>query len=250
MIEFYHSMGISSYELFQVILCALGIGMAKTGLGGIGLLVVPIMAGIFGPKESTGILLIILILADIFGVGFYYRHAEINKLIQLAPSTLLGILIGVLVGDRIDAYQFRFVMGTVVIIGAVLMTFQPNNKNNGRVSFFYSYTVGSLAGFSTMVGNAAGPIMTIYFLSIGFQKNKFIGTTAWFFLLVNIFKVPFHMFFWKTIDLSIILFDLSLFPVIIFGALLGVYIVKRIPEKPYRIILILSVFLSTAKLFI
>ena len=136
MIEFYHSMGISSYELFQVILCALGIGMAKTGLGGIGLLVVPIMAGIFGPKESTGILLIILILADIFGVGFYYRHAEISKLIQLAPSTLLGILIGVLVGDRIDAYQFRFVMGTVVIIGAVLMIFQPNNKNNGRVSFF------------------------------------------------------------------------------------------------------------------
>ena len=101
-----------------------------------------------------------------------------------------------------------------------------------------------------MIGNAAGPVMTIYFLSIGFKKNKFIGTAAWFFLFVNVFKVPFHIIFWKTINTSIFLFGLSLSPFIIFGAYTGFWIVQKIPEKPYRIFLITSIFLSTLKLIV
>jgi len=99
-----------------------------------------------------------------------------------------------------------------------------------------------------MIGNAAGPVMTVYFLSIGFKKNKFIGTAAWFFLAVNIFKVPFHIFSWKTINLSILYFGLSLVPFIVIGALSGVWVVKKIPEKPYRLILFVSVLLSVLKL--
>ena len=101
-----------------------------------------------------------------------------------------------------------------------------------------------------MVGNAAGPVMTIYFLSLGFKKNKFIGTAAWFFLFVNVFKVPFHVFVWKTIDTSVLLFGLSLFPFIILGAYIGFWIVQKIPEKPYRILLIASILLSTLKLIV
>ena len=101
-----------------------------------------------------------------------------------------------------------------------------------------------------MIGNAEGPIMSIYFLSMGFDKNKFIGTVAWFFLFVNLFKVPMHVFIWKTIDLNILLFDLSLFPFILVGAVTGVWIVKKIPERPYKIFVIVSVILSTFNLFI
>ena len=83
MIEFYSSFNFNSIQWIQVAFCAIGIGMAKTGLGGIGLLVVPIMASLFGVKSSTGVLLILLILADFLGVGFYHRHANINILIKL-----------------------------------------------------------------------------------------------------------------------------------------------------------------------
>jgi hypothetical protein len=114
----------------------------------------------------------------------------------------------------------------------------------------FSIAVGFLGGFITMIGNAAGPIMSIYFLSMGFDKNKFIGTAAWFFLFVNLFKVPMHVFIWKTIDLNILLFDLSLFPFILVGAVTGVWIVKKIPERPYKIFVIVSVILSTFNLFI
>ena len=223
--------------------------MAKTGLGGIGLLVVPVMASIFGAKSSTGILLIILILADFFGVLYYHQHADTKKLIKLAPSTIIGILIGVFAGNQVNEKQFKLFLAIVVILGAFLMLFNKKKKTTDKDSnFLITSFFGILAGLSTMIGNAAGPVMTIYFLSIGFKKNKFIGTAAWFFLLVNIFKVPFHMYTWKTINLSIIYFGFTFTPLIILGALSGVWVVKKIPEKPYRIFLIFSVFLSILKL--
>ena len=95
-------MGLTSFELLLIALCAIGVGMAKTGLGGLGMVVVPILANIFGPKSSTGILLLLLIMADFFGVWYYHRHAELKKIIQLMPSALIGIIIGVYIGDKIS----------------------------------------------------------------------------------------------------------------------------------------------------
>ncbi|SVA72074.1 uncharacterized protein METZ01_LOCUS124928 [marine metagenome] len=227
-------------------LCAIGIGMAKTGLGGLGMLVVPVLANIFGAKSSTGILLILLIMADIFGVRYYHMHADMRQLVKLIPSTIIGIVTGVFVGDQISDEYFQLLL-VIVIISGVLMTVIKVEIKERKI---FSIIVGFLGGFVTMIGNAAGPIMSIYFLSMGFNKNKFIGTAAWFFLFVNLFKVPFHIFIWNTIDLEIFLFDLSLFPLILIGAIIGVWIVKKIPERPYKIFVIVSVVLSTFNLFI
>ena len=186
-------------------LCAIGIGMAKTGLGGLGMIVVPVMANIFGAKSSTGILLLLLIMADFFGVRYYHMHADMRQLVKLIPSTIIGIVTGVFVGDQISDEYFQLLL-VIVIISGVLMTVIKVEIKERKI---FSIIVGFLGGFVTMIGNAAGPIMSIYFLSMGFDKNKFIGTAAWFFLFVNLFKVPFHVFIWDTIDLDILLFDLS-----------------------------------------
>ena len=227
-------------------LCAIGIGMAKTGLGGLGMIVVPVMANIFGAKSSTGILLLLLIMADFFGVRYYHMHADMRQLVKLIPSTIIGIVTGVFVGDQISDEYFQLLLVIVIISGVLMTVIKVEIKENK----IFSIIVGFLGGFITMIGNAAGPIMAIYFLSMGFNKNKFIGTAAWFFLFVNLFKVPFHVFIWDTIDLDILLFDLSLFPLILIGALIGVWIVKKIPERPYKIFVILSVVLSIFNLFI
>ena len=227
-------------------LSAIGIGMAKTGLGGLGMVVVPVMANIFGAKSSTGVLLLLLIMADFFGVRYYHMHAEIRQLLKLIPSTIIGILTGVFIGDILSEAHFQLLLGAVIIIGAVMMIINFETKENK----LFSVIVGFLGGFITMIGNAAGPIMSIYFLSMGFNKNKFIGTVAWFFLCVNLFKVPLHIFIWKTISMEILFFDLILLPFILVGAVLGVWIVKKIPERPYKIIVIGSVILSTVNLFI
>ena len=227
-------------------LCAVGIGMAKTGLGGLGMVVVPVMANIFGAKSSTGILLLLLIMADFFGVRYYHMHADMQRLVKLIPSTIIGILTGVLIGDVLSDEDFRLLLAGVIIAGAVMMIIKIDIKENK----IFSIVIGFLGGFITMIGNAAGPIMSIYFLSMGFDKNKFIGAVAWFFLFVNLFKAPFHVFIWNTINLEILLFDLCLFPLILIGAIIGVWIVKKIPERPYKIFVIVSVVLSTFNLFI
>ena len=151
-----------------------------------------------------------------------------------------------MIGDVLSDEDFRLLLAGVIIAGAVMMIIKVDIKENK----IFSIVIGFLGGFITMIGNAAGPIMSIYFLSMGFNKNKFIGTAAWFFLFVNFFKVPFHVFIWNTIDLDILLFDLSLFPLILIGAIIGVWIVKKIPERPYKIFVILSVVLSIFNLFI
>ena len=99
-----------------------------------------------------------------------------------------------------------------------------------------------------MIGNSAGPIMSIYFLAMGLEKNRFIGTGAWFFLMVNLFKLPFHIFIWETIDKKTFLFDLALIPAIVLGAFMGGWIGKKIPDKPYRVIVIVSVVLAALQM--
>ena len=151
-----------------------------------------------------------------------------------------------MIGDVLSDEDFRLLLAGVIIAGAVMMIIKVDKKENK----IFSIVIGFLGGFITMIGNAAGPIMAIYFLAMGFDKNKFIGTAAWFFLFVNLFKVPLHVFIWNTINLEILLFDLCLFPLILIGAIIGVWIVKKIPERPYKIFVIVSAILSTFNLFI
>ena len=176
-----------------MLLCAIGVGMAKTGLGGLGMVVVPVLANVFGSKSSTGILLLLLIMADLFGVYYYHRYAELKKIIQLLPSALVGIFIGVYIGDKISDGQFQVLLGLIIIAGVLMTMIKIDVKENKGLSII----IGFLGGFITMVGNAAGPIMSIYFLSMGFEKNKFIGTAAWFFLLLTLLKFLFILFFGK-----------------------------------------------------
>ena len=115
-------------------MCAIGVGMAKTGLGGFGMVVVPILANIFGPKSSTGILLLLLIMADFFGVWYYHRHAELKKIIQLMPSALVGIIIGVYIGDKISDIQAGFKSG-------ISNLFLYENKNLNEFTSIKNYPV-------------------------------------------------------------------------------------------------------------
>ena len=207
MFDIIHSYSLQLPELSLIFLSAVAIGMAKTGLGGFGMLTVPIMAGIFGAKPSTGIVLILLIIADFFGVWFYHKHADIKLILKLSPSTIFGILLGILIGDRISDAQFTILLSGILILGALVMGANLNNNLKVKPSFLLSFITGSVAGISTMIGNSAGPIMSIYFLAMGLEKNSFIGTGAWFFLFVNLFKLPFHIFIWETIEVTTFLFD-------------------------------------------
>ncbi len=251
MLEFLESFHFTTSDWSWVILCALCVGLAKAGLSGAGMFIVPVLASVFGAKPSTGLLLPMLIMADVIAVSYYHRHADFKLILKLAPATVLGVLVGVVVGDAINAEQFRNLLAIIILGGIVLMVWNQRKKSQESIphNWWFASFAGLMGGFTTMIGNAAGPVMTIYFLSMGLKKNNFIGTAAWFFLLVNVFKVPFHIWSWETITPRTFLFDLTLLPVIIIGGIIGIRIVKLIPEKPYRVFIIASTILAAFKLF-
>jgi uncharacterized protein len=214
---------------------AILIGMSKTGVHGAGMAAVPLMAGIFGGQTSSGIMLPMLCMADAIGVWYYHRHASWEHLKKLFPWTVLGTIAGTYVGGHVDDDVFRLIMAVAIFLSIGLMFWlnRGHREDIPDYKWFAAFT-GVAAGFTSMIGNLAGSVMAIYFLSMRLPKNSFIGTTAWFFLVINLFKIPFHIFAWNTIRVDTVLLNVTALPAIMLGAVAGIYIVKKLSEKTYR----------------
>lgn len=209
--------------------------MSKTGVHGAGMLAVPLLANVFGGQSSSGIMLPMLVMADVLGVRYYHRHASWKHLKILFPWSALGVILGTVVGKYIDDAIFRVIMAVIIITSVVVMLWlERGHKKDVPHQKSFGIGTGIMSGFTSMVGNLAGTVMAVYLLSMRLPKNVFIGTTAWFFMATNWFKVPFHIFSWHTITLNTFLFDLLTLPFIILGAYLGIIIIKRLSEKTYR----------------
>ena len=231
-------------------LCAALIGMSKAGVKGVAMLTIPIMAIIFGGKASTGIVLPMLLLADLFAVRYYKRDAEWKYIWKLLPASVVGIGVAIVVGYYIDDSLFKTFIGVIVIACIALMIYQEIGglKASLTDSWLFGAVFGWLGGFTTMIGNAAGPILTIYLLAMRLPKNGFIGTGAWFFLIVNLIKVPFHILVWGTISWQTFLIDLAALPGIALGFWIGVKIIKLIPEREFRYFIIVMTLLAAIRL--
>lgn len=227
-----------------LILSAMLIGMSKVGVPGVSLIVIPALAMIFGGKPSTGVLLPMLMLADIFGVTYYHRHADWKNLIRMFPWALGGLFLGVWIGDIVNEYWFKKIISVLVFLSLGLMLRKKKESLNYPNRWWYAPLMGILGGFATMMGNVAGPVFAIYLLAMDLPKSRFIGTTAWFFLIINFTKFPLQMFVWNNIKVDYILINLLLLPAIGIGAYLGILLVKRIPEQSYRTFVILITGIS------
>jgi len=215
---------------------ALLIGMAKTGVFGTGMLAVPLLATVFGGQRSSGILLPILVMADAMAVWYYHRHASWAHLKVLFPWAALGVILGAITGKLINDHIFKMAMAIIIGVSVVIMLWLEKLGDPNKIPKAKSFTIttGVAGGFTSMVGNLAGSVMNVYLLSMKLPKNGFIGTTAWFFLVLNWFKVPFHVFVWHTISLNILLMDILMLPAIILGAYLGIITVRKLSDTMYR----------------
>jgi uncharacterized membrane protein YfcA len=243
------------FSIIQWILLAVSamfIGMSKVGVPGISMIVVPTLAIIFGGKASTGILLPILMMADLFGVAFYHRHAQWRYFWKLLPWALIGIGIALWVGKVVNDELFKNLIAILVFGSIGLMLWKDRRKGTDFFpdSWWFAASMGILGGFATMIGNVAGPIFAIYLLAMHLPKNSFIGTGAWFFLVVNFLKFPLHIFVWETINWSTLTLDLMLLPAIAVGAFIGIVLVKKISDKTYRTAVIVVTALSAFLLLI
>ncbi len=246
MIDFFLE-SVQSYQLTTMdwllfVFAGMLISVSKAGIKGITILAVPTLAIVFGAKTSTGIMLPILMFLDVLAVYFYTRYLDKAVLLKLLPWTVLGVLLGVWLGDYLNEDQFKKIMAWIVLI-CVGLLFWWDSKPDRKVptSIWFAAVLGVGVGFTTMIGNLAGPLMAIYLIAMGLNKNEFIGTGAWLFFIINIFKFPFHMFVWKTISAQSLMMNLALIPALIFFFYLGYRTVKLIKNNHYKkMILVLT----------
>lgn len=214
---------------------ALVVGVSKTGISGLGMLAVVLFAQIMPAKQATGIVLPLLCFGDLAAVASYRRHAKWGYLWRLFPWTAAGVVIGYFALTRIDEHQARVVIGGIVL---ALVALHVARRVRAKASdeahgWWFAPVVGVLAGFTTLVANAAGPLMTVYLLAMQLPKLEFVGTGAVFFMLLNFFKVPFM------VDLGLInaasfRLNLLLAPVVFAGAWLGRQILAKLNQRLFE----------------
>jgi len=245
---------IYSFFSLPFLLAALGaflLGIAKSGVKGIAVFIVILFVFAFGAKASTGVLMPLLIGGDIFAIIYYKKHADWKYIFILIPWMILGVILGTYFGNLLDENTFRLGMAGLILLTTLLLLFwerYPLKQVPSHWSFAGS--LGVLAGFTTMIGNLAGAVTNIYFLAMRLPKNVFIGTSAYVFFIINLFKVPFHVYIWETINLGSFLTSLSYFPFLFLGLFVGVKVVARINDKNYRKLILILTAIGSVVLFL
>lgn len=230
---------LPAYAWALLALAAIIVGFSKTALPGINTVSIAIFAALMPARESTGALLILLIVGDIFAVWSYRKHASWPTILRLAPAVIGGMILGAVFLGLADDGWVRRVIGAILML-VVLFTvwrrwISQGHTVSGRAASGRAASIGygSLSGFTTMVANAGGPVMSMYFLAAKFPVKEFLGTAAWFFAIINVTKLPFSIGL-GLIDEGSLLLDALLIPGVIVGALAGRWVAGRVPQKVFE----------------
>jgi uncharacterized protein len=225
-------------EWVLLAVAALLVGFSKTAIGGGTAIAVAIFATVLPARESTGALLPLLLCADVLAVSFYRRHADWSVLWRLFPWVAIGTVIGAAFIARVDNTAMRQTIGVLLLFmigvqifgrGERLRQIIEEGQQGHRV---IAAAVGIAAGFATMVANAASAVMTIYLLLSGLTMLQFLGTGAWFFFIVNAFKLPFSIAL-GLVTVESLTLNLVLVPAVIVGGIVGLYLIRRIKQEAF-----------------
>lgn len=237
-------MHLTYWQLILLAVAAFSSGLSKTGIIGLGILPVALFANVLPARESTGALLPLLLCGDIFGVVYFRKHASWPHLWRLFPWVIAGVIAGYFTLGQVNNRQVQRMIGVILLAMLALNWWRGRQKGDlaARLphSAWFAATIGILAGFATMMANAAGPVMIIYLLALGLPKLVFLGTAAWFFMLVNVFKVPLSVNLGLITPASLVMDGILLFALVP-GALLGPRILQHINQRAFEnMVLILT----------
>ncbi|HEY5792440.1 MAG TPA: sulfite exporter TauE/SafE family protein [Chthoniobacterales bacterium] len=234
-------------------LAAVCIGLSKSGFGGVGIVAIVGMAAILPPRESTGTILPMLICADVFAVWQFRRHVQWRYVFRTAIPAILGVLAGFWLMPAISDAAFGPFIGwlTLALIGMLILLKANAFLRNLPLRYpaVFGWPMGFLAGATTMLANAAGPVMSVYLLASRLPKMEFVGTAAWFFFAINLFKVPFSAALGLIHPQSLTL-NLCLLPGVVAGVFLGKLLLGKISQTFFEWLMLGFAILGGLKLVI
>lgn len=241
---------LSAAQWLLAVAAAYGLGLSKAGLAGIGLFHVVVFAFLFGARESTGYVLPLLVSGDVCAVVALHQHVRWEYVKRMLPPACIGVVLAALSMSRISDAAFKPLIGWIVLSLAIMQAARLRWPNwMGAVPHTRSavWTIGLLAGGATMLANAAGPVIALYCVAVGLPKFEVVGTLAWFFLIINVFKLPFSASL-GLIRSDTLLFSATLFPVVLAGVFTGRWIVHRLPQRVFDILMLVFAALASLRL--
>lgn len=246
-----------SYQPWQWGVLAAGallVGLSKSGIPGIGILAVAVFQWVIPPKEATGLVLPLLIVGDIAAVATYREHTQWRHVFRLFPWTAGGVVIGAFVFSRIDDRAASILIGGILLAMLVLHLWRKWTSGEARLEHrleshgaWFAPVIGVLAGFTTLIANAAGPLMVLYLLAMGLPKMKFLGTSAVYFFALNLFKVPF-MAHLGAISVTSLEVNAWLVPAVLAGSWLGRVVAGRVSQGLFEGVALALTFVSAVRM--
>ncbi|MFF9764360.1 sulfite exporter TauE/SafE family protein [Streptomyces caelestis] len=248
---------LNGWEFTALAFAALLVGFSKTAVSGANTVSLAVFAAVLPAKASTGVLLPILIAGDVLAVLTYRRHAHWPTLWRLFPAVAAGVVAGTLFLVWADDGIVRSSIGAILLLMAGVTMWRRRTADADRepdavatrAGRAKARSYGVLGGFTTMVANAGGPVMSLYLLSAGFRKLGFLGTSAFFFLIVNTSKLPFSAGL-GLIDADSLLLDAALVLFVVPGALLGTWAVSRIDQRLFERLVIAATVVGGVQLLV
>jgi uncharacterized membrane protein YfcA len=231
---------------------AAGVGISKSGLAGVSLVHLLIFAHVFGAKASTGVLLPLLIVGDCCAVWLVGREVDWRYVLRLLPPAVVGVVIGWSLLGRLDEAAFRPLIGTIILLlcgGQLARMWRADLFASVPHAHTFAWSMGVLGGVTTMLANAAGPVIALYLLSVSLPKLRLVATGAWFFFVLNIGKLPFSASL-GLIDRDSLLIDLVLAPCVVAGLVFGLLVVRRLPQKLFDTLLLAFTAVAAVRLMV
>jgi uncharacterized membrane protein YfcA len=235
------------------IIAAISIGLSKAGFAGMGMIAVIVFANMLGARDSTGMVLPLLIAADIGAVSIYRRHVRWDYVWRTLPPATAGVVAGAFVLAHLDNASFKPVLGAIILSLTIAQLvrmrwpemFTPALSHSRALAL----ALGLLAGVTTMMANAAGPLVALYFVAAGLPKFEVVSTLAWFFFLINLIKMPFSVGI-GVIDRSSLAFDAVLIPAVVLGLVAGRWLIHRIPQRAFDVLMLLFAGAASLRLIL
>jgi uncharacterized protein len=241
---------LSPVQWVLAALAAIGMGFSKAGLAGVGLFHVVVFAFIFGARESTGYVLPLLIVGDVCAVVALHQHVRWEYVRRMLPPACAGVVAAALFMRGISDAAFKPLIGWIVLSLAVMQAIRmrwPGWLGTVPHTRLAVWAIGLAAGAATMLANAAGPIIAIYCLAVGLPKFEVVGTLAWFFFIVNVFKIPFSAGL-GLIRADTLALNAVLVPAVVLGVVTGRWIVHRLAQRTFDLLMLAFAFLAAVRL--
>jgi uncharacterized protein len=243
---------VTPADWFLAAAAALGLGLSKAGLAGLGLFHVVVFAFLFGARESTGYVLPLLVAGDICAVIALHQHVRWEYVRRMVPPACLGVSLAAFFMGQISDTTYKPLIGWIVLTLALMHVTRlrwPEWMGGVPHTPLAVWTIGLFAGAATMLANAAGPIVALYCIAVGLPKFEVVGTLAWFFFIINVFKIPFSaglgLIRSDTLTLNVVLL-----PAVIVGVLSGRWIVHRLPQRVFDLLMLAFATIAALRLIL